>query len=522
MYPQTHRKENPVWAGIDIGSITTKVAAVDSVSKELVFSDYARHGAAQTQSVIRALSLLRDKFPDRRIQVAFTGSGAKPVAQRLRMLFVQEVVANSIALKERYGNVRTAIELGGQYAKIIFFRFDKASDALTVADMRMNGSCAGGTGAFIDEIASILKVPVEDFNALASQGTCVYDISGRCGVYAKTDIQPLLNQGASKQDLALSAFHAIAKQSIGGLAQGLTIEAPVAFEGGPLTLNPTLVKVFAQRLRLSPEDILLPDRPEMMISYGVALSLHSMFAGEAHDVELHDLISALEEAPAELEQQETSEPFFTSRVEYETFEKRHTPPKALAPALRPGQTVRAYLGIDSGSTTTKFVLMDEAENLLDSFYAPNEGDPLTVAKTALIAMRNRFRAAGVTLEIVAVGTTGYGELLFAKAFGAQHHMVETVAHTRAAGKYVQDATFILDIGGQDMKAIWLSEGVITNIVVNEACSSGCGSFLENFAASLHIPTDEIARAAFSSHHPAALGSRCTVFMNSSIIVSQYH
>ncbi len=508
--------------GVDVGSTATKIVAVDAKSKEIVFSDYRRHNAAQVHSVYGALNQLMEHFPEAQVRLVLTGSGAKLIAESLDVPYIQEVVANSVALRERYDDIRTAIELGGQDAKMIFFNRDTAEHSLNVADMRMNGSCAGGTGAFIDEVASILKVPIEEFNALAAQGTCVYDISGRCGVYAKTDIQPLLNQGVSKQDLALSAFHAIAKQTIGGLAQGLDIEKPVVFEGGPLTFNPTLIRVFIERLNLSPEEAIIPDHPEIMIAYGAALSLDTMFSGDNREVSLPKIMKLLQEnrIVEASRAMNHAEPFFSSLEEKETFLNRHKLPENYFEMPERGESVRAYLGIDSGSTTTKFVLMDEDENILDSFYAPNEGNPLDVAKKALISLRNSYREAGVALDIIAVGTTGYGELLFSEAFGAECHVVETVAHARAAEKYVDDATFILDIGGQDMKAIWLDGGIITNIVVNEACSSGCGSFLENFAASLHIPVEEIAANAFSSKNPAALGSRCTVFMNSSIVTEQ--
>ena len=414
-----------------------------------------------------------------------------------------------------------AIELGGQDAKMIFFRKDSNTGDLTVADMRMNGSCAGGTGAFIDEIASLLRVPVEEFNDLASKGTCVYDISGRCGVYAKTDIQPLLNQGIAKEDIALSSLHAIAKQTIGGLAQGLDIEKPVAFEGGPMTFQPTLVKVFAERLNLSEEDMILPEHPEIMIAYGTALSIPQMFEQEAKTLSIRQMCQRIEKEMEKKEKEEHREkPFFQSKEEKEAFLKRHARTEIPKREFHPGETVSVYLGIDSGSTTTKFVLIDEDENIVDSFYASNEGEPLLIAKKALLAMNEKYRQMGVKLNIKAAGTTGYGEMLFYHGFGADCHMVETVAHARATSKYVPDATFILDIGGQDMKAIWLDHGIITNIVVNEACSSGCGSFLENFASSLHIPVTEIAEAAFDSENPAALGSRCTVFMNSSIVTEQ--
>ena len=507
--------------GLDVGSTTTKIAAIDQESHEIQYSDYKRHHAAQKKSVYDALNLFKEKYPDALVRVALTGSGAKLLAEELGVPYIQEVVANSIALKDNYSDVRTAIELGGQDAKMIFFRKDSNTGDLTVADMRMNGSCAGGTGAFIDEIASLLRVPVEEFNDLASRGTCVYDISGRCGVYAKTDIQPLLNQGIAKEDIALSSLHAIAKQTIGGLAQGLDIEKPVAFEGGPMTFQPTLVKVFAERLNLSAEDMILPEHPEIMIAYGTALSIPQMFEQEARTLSIRQMCQRIEKELEKKEKDEHKEkPFFQSKEEKEAFLKRHARTEIPKRTFHPGEELSVYLGIDSGSTTTKFVLIDENENIVDSFYASNEGEPLLIAKKALLEMNEKYRRMGVKLNIKAAGTTGYGEMLFYHGFGADCHMVETVAHARATSKYVPDASFILDIGGQDMKAIWLDHGIITNIVVNEACSSGCGSFLENFASSLHIPVTEIADAAFDSENPAALGSRCTVFMNSSIVTEQ--
>jgi predicted CoA-substrate-specific enzyme activase len=372
---------------------------------------------------------------------------------------------------------------------------------------------------------------VEEFDALAGEGTCVYDISGRCGVYAKTDIQPLLNQGVPKADLALSALHAIARQTIGGLAQGMTIEKPVAFEGGPITFHPTLVRVFAEHLQLEAQDVILPEHPELPIALGAALYSEMMArqqeTNDTHGpnaVLLRDLIAKLDACSHQNREEASKDTrFFCSMEERKAFEERHRRPVSETSGTaegKSGQTIRGYLGIDAGSTTTKFVFMDEEERILDSFYAPNEGEPLLVAKNALTAMNERYKKQGIHLEVIAAGTTGYGELLFSKAFDTECHVVETVAHARAVEKYVQDATFILDIGGQDMKAIWLDHGIITNIVVNEACSSGCGSFLENFASSLHIPVEQIAEAAFSSEHPAELGSRCTVFMNSSIITEQ--
>ena len=448
------KEQETLLAGIDVGSTTTKVAVIDPETGGILFSDYRRHHADQVKSIAFVLNALKEHFPGRKFQTAMTGSGAKPIAEKLKLTFIQEVAANAEALKTLYPSIGTAIELGGQDAKMIFFREDASTHTVSVADMRMNGSCAGGTGAFIDEIASVLKVPVEDFNALAAKGTCVYDISGRCGVYAKTDIQPLLNQGVAKEDLALSAFHAIAKQTIGGLAQGLEIKAPVAFEGGPLTFNPVLVKVFAERLSLAREDILIPEHPELMVACGAAVSLKNMLK-KSKDRTPEELIDLFHEKQEEMNHAELQEgkPLFASAEQRKEFESRHKKAPRIWKKPSGGKDVYVYLGIDSGSTTTKFVLIDEKEEILDSFYAPNEGVPLDVAKRALIEMRERYRKKGLRLHILAAGTTGYGEQLFANAFQAEYHTVETVAHARAAEKYVKDATFILDIGGQDMKAI---------------------------------------------------------------------
>ncbi len=508
--------------GIDVGSTTAKAVIFDPQRNEVVFSRYVRHNAHQVETVAKLLRTCANDFPHADFRIVACGSGGTTVADILGVPFVQEVVANSLAVRRDHANVRCAIELGGQDAKMVFFDRDEISGKTSVSDMRMNGSCAGGTGAFIDEMAKLLKVPVEDFDELASHGTSVHQVSGRCGVYAKTDIQPLLNQGVSKEDLALSSFHAIAKQTIGGLAQGLDINPPVIFEGGPLTFNPTLVRVFAERLELSPDDVVVPTRPETIVAFGAALAADELFAEEAGAVveDLAAAADALEAAAAHPKETSAGAAFFASDAERDAWEREHALPPQTAPVPKKGAYVRAYLGIDSGSTTTKFALVSPDGKLVDSFYAPNEGEPLDVARTALLALRDRYREAGATLDILGVGTTGYGELMFAKAFGADYHTVETVAHARAAEACVPDASFVLDIGGQDMKALWIDGGIITDIVVNEACSSGCGSFLENFASSLGIEVKDIAEAAFSSKRPAVLGSRCTVFMTSSIVSEQ--
>ena len=508
--------------GIDVGSTTAKAVVFDPLAQRVLFSRYVRHNAHQVETVATLLRTVAKEFPGCSFRLVACGSGGTTIADALGVPFVQEVVANSLAVRRDHENVRCAIELGGQDAKMVFFERDEKSGATTVADMRMNGSCAGGTGAFIDEMAALLKVPVEQFDELAARGQSVHQVSGRCGVYAKTDIQPLLNQGVSKDDLALSSFHAIAKQTIGGLAQGLDIHPPVIFEGGPLTFNPTLVRVFAERLELAEDDIVIPQNPETIVALGAALAADELFADNENCLvsNLLDAADILDRAAASPAPSMRGTAYFASDEERAAWEASHALAPQTPPNPVPGSTVRAYLGIDSGSTTTKFALVSPDGKLVDSFYAPNEGEPLDVARTALIALRDRYRAAGATLDILGVGTTGYGELMFAKAFGADYHTVETVAHARAAEACVPDARFVLDIGGQDMKALWLDGGIITDIVVNEACSSGCGSFLENFASSLNIPVKDIAHAAFSSTNPAVLGSRCTVFMTSSIVSEQ--
>lgn len=507
--------------GIDIGSTTVKVV-VTAQDGKILFREYRRHGAAQTKTLLDILSGLPSELAEDEMYAAVCGSGAKPIARALEIPYIQEVIANATAVSRLYPQVRTAIELGGQDAKVVFFSWNPDKDACEAGDMRMNGSCAGGTGAFIDEIATLLKVSPDKFDSLASAGTRVYSISGRCGVFAKTDIQPLVLQGAAKEDIALSTFHAIAKQTIGGLSQGLELTAPIIFEGGPLTFNPTLIKVFAERLRLGKDDIVVPQHPETIVALGAAIAASRMKGNVPVRLrELIDSLSCLSGKRLE-EEVDTAAPFFKDEDEKNAFMQRHRDELGEIAAIQEnGMTsLPVWLGIDSGSTTSKFVLIDENERLIDRFYANNYGEPLDVLRDGLLQISDKYRSRGITLDIKGLCTTGYGEQMTAEAFGADIHVVETMAHTTGALKTTPDVSFILDIGGQDMKAIWVKDGIITRMMLNEACSSGCGSFLENFAATLDIPVTEIAEAAFSSRTPANLGSRCTVFMNSTIIHEQ--
>ena len=319
--------------GIDVGSTTAKAVVFDPLAQRVLFSRYVRHNAHQVETVATLLRTVAKEFPECSFRLVACGSGGTTIADALGVPFVQEVVANSLAVRRDHENVRCAIELGGQDAKMVFFERDEKSGATTVADMRMNGSCAGGTGAFIDEMAALLKVPVEQFDALAARGQSVHQVSGRCGVYAKTDIQPLLNQGVSKEDLALSSFHAIAKQTIGGLAQGLDIHPPVIFEGGPLTFNPTLVRVFAERLELADDDIVIPQNPETIVALGAALAADELFT-DCENCLIADLLDAadiLDKAAASPAPSTRGTTYFASDEERAAWEASH----ALAPQTPP-------------------------------------------------------------------------------------------------------------------------------------------------------------------------------------------
>lgn len=510
--------------GIDVGSTTVKILILNTDTNEILYNHYERHHAEQWNTTQRLLRDVSSNFSGARFRIAVCGSGGKPIADKIGAHYIQEVVANSSAVRALYPQARTAIELGGQDAKIIFFYNDNGR--LVTSDMRMNGSCAGGTGAFIDEIASLLKVPTEDFEALAAAGHEVHSISGRCGVFAKTDIQSMLNQGVAREDIALSAFHAIVKQTVGGLAQGLELTPPIIFEGGPLTYDHSLVKTFAERLNLKADDIIRPDHPETIVARGAAIAVDELFplgSGTADDsILIDDAIHALDGGVVRVEHEgsKIKKPYFESEEECRVWREEHTLPELAKIEIKKGDTLDVYIGIDAGSTTSKMVLMTPDEKVFDRYYANNRGDPINVVRRGLIELHKKYENMGVKLNVLGLGTTGYGELLIAKAYGADYHTVETVAHATAARRFVPDVSFILDIGGQDMKGIWIDDGIITNITLNEACSSGCGSFLENFASSLNISTDKIADAAFRSKKPADLGSRCTVFMNSTIITEQ--
>ncbi|MBN8217402.1 MAG: 2-hydroxyacyl-CoA dehydratase [Spirochaetes bacterium] len=516
---QTHPTAETLWAGLDVGSTTVKLAVWSPGGDELVHSRYQRHFADQVGAARELLLEAHELFPGADFHLAACGSGGEPVARALGGHFVQEVVAGSMAIRKLYPNTRTAVELGGQDAKVLFLRVPEGGGSPAVSDMRMNGVCAGGTGAFLDQMSELLKVSPGDFAALAHEGAQVFDVSGRCGVFAKTDVQPLLNSGVKPADIALSCLHALARQVIGGLAQGMELEAPLLFLGGPFKYQTKLVEVFAERLKLGRDDLLMPEQPELVVAMGAALAIGAAFEDRPNGYKGK---GALKDLTVSRDAAKTSslEALFESPEAAARYRRERRLADLALPDYAPGDRPKIYLGIDAGSTTLKVMVTDEAGLPLHRFYANNGGKPLEVLKEALLGVRAAFAAKEAFPEILGVASTGYGEHLVAKAVHADTHSVETVAHAEAAVHCDPGASFVLDIGGQDMKAIWLHQGVITRIVLNEACSAGCGSFLETFAKTLGIPVDQIADAAFNAGRPSQLGSRCTVFMNSSVTTEQ--
>ena len=493
---------NTYRAGIDIGSTTVKLAILDENNK-IVFGAYIRH-QADTQSALKTLlSQARDKFGEFTLQGAITGSGAINLGKALDIPFVQEVVAVSTALSATYPQTDVAIELGGEDAKIIYFKGG--------LEQRMNGVCAGGTGAFIDQMAALLQTDATGLNKAAESYKELYPIAARCGVFAKTDIQPLINEGASTEDLAASIFQAVVNQTISGLACGKPIRGCVAFLGGPLHFLPELKKAFIRTLKLTPENIVDPENSHLFAAMGAAMENK-----EGKLISVDALIERLSEGVSVSFEMPRLPALFNSKEEYEDFCKRHS--KAVVAKERlESYKGNCFLGIDAGSTTTKMSLIGEKGQLLYSFYASNQGNPIETAKEGLKRLKDKLPESA---RIVRSCSTGYGEALLKSAFCLDEGEVETIAHCTAAAFFDKDVDCVLDIGGQDMKCIKLKKGAVDSIMLNEACSSGCGSFIENFANSLGYTAAEFAEIALFSENPVDLGTRCTVFMNSNVKQAQ--
>ena len=495
------------YAGIDIGSTTAKAVIIDEGGK-LVFSRYRRH---QGKTMEATSSILREalrELGDVELDLALTGSAGMGVAEAFRVPFVQEVVASAHYLGTFFPDVKTFIEIGGEDSKIIFF------DENGRPNIRMNSNCAGGTGAFIDQMAVLLNVDVSELNSLAEKSTQLFPIASRCGVFAKTDIQALLSRNTSRENIAASIFHAVAMQVV-SLSSGRDMERKILVGGGPLTFIPCLRKAFANLLEIEhPDDLLLPDRSELIPAMGAAMIRN----GKPFRARISSLLSlsGIESVGIAEGQTLRLEPLFADKAEFELWQKRHE--QARIPRVNPldiGEN-ELFLGIDSGSTTTKIVLIDAEGRLAFGHYGANNGDPLLAVKKGMTEIRETFAEASFQPRIIRSAATGYGESLIRAAYGLHDGVVETMAHCRAAQQFEPDVTFVLDIGGQDMKAISIVDGVVVDIHINEACSSGCGSFIETFANSLGYPVQEFAAIACEQNAPFDLGTRCTVFMNSKV------
>ncbi len=487
--------------GIDIGSTTAK--AVLFSDGEILFEQYERHFSAVREKCGELVEKLIPLTGGAPFSVAVSGSAGLGLANACGLPFVQEVYATSKLVEKLEPDAHCVVELGGEDAKIIFFDGG--------VDERMNGSCAGGTGAFIDQMATLLDVSVDELDRLSLTSERIYPIASRCGVFAKTDIQPLLNQGAKKSDLAMSIYKAVVNQTIAGLAQGKRIRGKVLFLGGPLYYCKGLQRAFAETLELDEKDAVFPEYARYAVAAGAAL--YAAEHGETLTGE--ELLSRIREAEP-VRSAEYLEPLFLSVEEYGAFRARHEKDSVRRRPLE-SYSGRAWLGIDCGSTTTKLALISEDRALLYTYYASNRGNPVQIVREQLQAI---YAACGDRIRIAGSAVTGYGEELIQNAFSVDFGLVETIAHYTAAKYFMPEVDFILDIGGQDIKCFRIKNGAIDSIMLNEACSSGCGSFLETFAKSLGCPIEDFASRGLFAKHPVNLGSRCTVFMNSSVKQSQ--
>ena len=488
--------------GIDIGSTTAKI--VLRKGEKVLFERYERHFSQVREKTAELLHLVSGVTGDSEIAAAISGSAGLGLAEAANIPFIQEVFATGEVVKLKEPDTSCVIELGGEDAKIIFFDGG--------LDERMNGSCAGGTGAFIDQMATLLNITVDELDKLSLDAGRLYPIASRCGVFAKTDIQPLLNQGARKEDVAASIYQAVVNQTIAGLAQGKKIQGKVLFLGGPLYYCKGLGLRFKKTLGLDDEHAVFPEYGR----YAVALGA-SYFAEKQQDTYTIDsLIKAVENAGSVSSGKGRLKPLFANESEYKEFVDRHAK-STVKNADIVDYTGKAYLGIDCGSTTTKLCLLTENNEILYSYYASNQGNPVEIVREQLTEI---YSLLGDKIEIAGSAVTGYGEELIKHAFSVDYGIVETIAHYTAAKYFEPDVGFILDIGGQDIKCFKIRNGAIDSIMLNEACSSGCGSFLETFAKAMGYSIEDFAEKGLHGKAPVDLGSRCTVFMNSSVKQSQ--
>ncbi len=488
--------------GLDIGSTTAKAVLMDGDT--VIYQTYQRHFSKVREKTLEILKGIEEIYGNITFNGAISGSSGLGLAQGTGIPFIQEVYSTCQVVKEKQPDASCVIELGGEDAKIIFFDGG--------IDERMNGSCAGGTGAFIDQMATLLNVTVDELDEMSLKSERIYPIASRCGVFAKTDIQPLLNQGARKEDVAASIFQAVVNQTIAGLAQGRMIKGKVLFMGGPLYYCKGLRERFKETLKLSDKDAVFPEYALYSVSMGA--SMYARASGKCYT--LSQMMESVEGAVNVSKPQSYLKPLFENEAEYKEFKDRHN--KATVKEKNISEySGNAYLGIDCGSTTTKLVLISENDEILYSYYSSNRGNPAGIVKDELEKIYS-LCADRITIKGSAV--TGYGEELIKNAFGVDFGLVETIAHYTAAKHFMPQVEFILDIGGQDIKCFRIRNGAIDSIMLNEACSSGCGSFLDTFAKALGYSIEEFAQKGLFGKRPVDLGSRCTVFMNSSVKQSQ--
>jgi predicted CoA-substrate-specific enzyme activase len=496
--------------GIDIGSTTAKVVVSD-LDGMMRYGIYRRHNTETSATLKEILIQAKEFLGDATIKLLITGSAGLGLHEGYALPFIQEVIASAEFVKCKYPYVRTLLDIGGEDAKIVFFDPQTTQHGIQ-PDIRMNGACAGGTGAFIDQMATLLDVTLDQLNALAEQHTQLYPIASRCGVFAKTDVQNLLSRKASRPDIAASIFQAVVWQTLATLARGREIEAKVLFAGGPLTFLPALRAAFVKALELSPAQITEVENPELLPALGAAL----LSKDQTRFGNLSDLISLLSAPPVRSNDTGRMSPLFIDHASFDRWQSAQIKNKVtqISPSEVEGKP--CFLGIDSGSTTTKLALVDLNGRLFFEHYQPNHGDPIRAVQSGLQRVQQLFDGLEKKPQIVRSTVTGYGEDLIRAAYGCDEGLVETIAHFRAARAFDPQVSFILDIGGQDMKAIFVNNGNIQRIEINEACSSGCGTFIETFAHTLGWTVSEFGKAACLAKHPCDLGTRCTVFMNSSV------
>lgn len=495
-------EEKKYYLGIDVGSTTVKACLLDESFKTL-YSSYLRHSSKVKEVALEEVNEIRKKFGNIKTRLFITGSAGLGLSERSNLPFVQEVQSAYVAIKELYPQADSAIELGGEDAKIIFITGG--------LEERMNGQCAGGTGAFIDQMATLLNVDISDMDRLSKNAEKSYPIASRCGVFAKSDIQALLNQGAKKEDVAKSIFYAVADQTIAGLAQGREISGNVLFLGGPLYFLESLRLAFRKRLNISEENAIYPEDASVFMAKGAAI--YSSKVGD--EIELDLIINRLNNADMNGNIL-TGIPLFKDEEDFKKFEKNHQDFDIKRKELSEYEG-KAYLGIDAGSTTTKVILLTADNEILYQHYSSNKGLPI---ENIAAQLKYIYKNKNKNCEIVSSAVTGYGEDLIRSSLGVDYGLVETVAHFKAASYYCPNVDFVLDIGGQDIKCFKIANGAIDSIMLNEACSSGCGSFLQSFAQSLGYEIEKFAKLGYFSKNPVELGSRCTVFMNSSVKQAQ--